>query len=151
MFATLVHQNRLMYRFNQRGHLFPYRIHECSWENARQFFVDAFADSLKRRLLFENLEGILNRIRQEISPDFFVWIDGSFVENRQNPADIDVVIFMNFESLEAGQSILRNPYFGKAAKFERGIDLYFEPFYPPSHRKHFITHLQKLVTTQVAV
>ena len=86
----------------------------------------------------------MERIRQEIAPTFFLWMDGSFVENKLNPADIDVVVFMDFQLLETHRAILKKPFFTTMAKFDLGIDLHFEPFYPANHRKQFITHLQKL-------
>lgn len=86
----------------------------------------------------------MNRIQQNIQPDFKVWVDGSFVSKKNNPRDIDAVFLLDYKTCEQYKSVLDSSYFIKELKFTKGLDLYYSIEYPTNHKRHFLSHLNHL-------
>lgn len=87
-------------QFNEIGNL-PPGSHEVTFDDAKEFFVNAFPDS-KTRLQNWNcfIEYVKNLINIGIK-DMQLWIDGSFVTNKINPNDIDCVIYIGIQILNS--------------------------------------------------
>ena len=84
---------------------YPYRIlpdgvYPCDEAGLRAGFVAPFPDSETRPAIFE---GFL-RLRAEVvglGIPATQWVDGSFVEAKLDPEDVDVVSFLDYDKLEA--------------------------------------------------
>jgi len=92
--------------FTEAGFLAPAKGIEASLEAIEAFFVKAFPHSETRSRLFENYMGYLHRFQNDIFPWFEMWVDGSFVTLKENPKDIDVVTFLDWEVYEMREKAL---------------------------------------------
>jgi hypothetical protein len=130
--------------FDKRGNLSPAQIIEVDWIDFKENFEIAFTESLDRKQLFNNFERFITRIKSDISEEFKIWVNGSFVSNKLNPRDIDAVFWIPFSVAESKKSILDNQFFTKNVKNSLKLDLYYSIDYPENHKKNFLTHLDKL-------
>lgn len=127
--------------FDIRGNLKPYEKIELDPIEFKTFFVDDFAGRSKtRETLFESYLAYLNAFREEVSTTFVHWIDGSFVSNKRNPGDIDLVTLLDYETYEKKEALIEDKYRGEKAQTKFGkIDAYFVKVYPKDHDRYFIT------------
>lgn len=117
--------------FTESGLLTPATGIETSLEVIEQQFVTAFPDSASRKRLFENFQNYLTGFQNEIFPWFEMWVDGSFVTMKENPKDIDVVTFLDWEVYERRERKLER-FLGYYLEAE-GIDAYIVKVFPESH------------------
>lgn len=82
--------------FNERGN-YPAGVHSIEIDEFRNLFVQGFPNSEKRVRNMQGLTDFLNCDYMEKYKPIFtkVWIDGSFCTNKEEPNDIDGVIFMD--------------------------------------------------------
>lgn len=73
--------------------LLPEGFHPVTVERLRELCVDhaMFKYAKERGRLFDNLLAVLDRVGQSGIP-FEVWVDGSFLTQKLNPDDVDVVL-----------------------------------------------------------
>jgi hypothetical protein len=85
--------------FNPKGVL-PPGIHLATEAEVQATFVDAFAASKTRLDIFNGL----TRWRRELSGlgiEGLQWIDGSFVTDKVDPDDVDVITFCDYDTFAA--------------------------------------------------
>ena len=85
------------FKYNIRGHLFPYEIIETNLDEFEREFVDNFEENSTRKEIFERYLNYLDVLQEICKEDFIQWIDGSFVATKSNPNDIDLVSIIPFE------------------------------------------------------
>ena len=136
-------------QFDERGHLYPPRPIEITYEDFEQHFVTDIKESETRQRLFNNFNRFVQDFQNQISPNFKIWIDGSFISKKVNPRDIDAVFLLDYTDCERQQSILDSVWFSKTHKFRLGLDLYYSIEYPKTHKRHFISHLNHLYWADV--
>jgi hypothetical protein len=91
--------------------------------------------------LFQNYLSYIHDFKNQISENFYQWIDGSFVTSKLNPNDIDIVTFVSAENYEKNSSKLVD-FHGIRIKKEQELDCYFVKEYPVEHKNYeLITHL----------
>lgn len=125
-----------MFVFNQFGNLFPSNtpIH-CTFEN----LLESFAWNEHRRLLLVELNFFISEVKELLSADTKIWLDGSFVTNKVLPNDIDLVLFVNTSAYQENYNIfkqIRSKYLN--------IDAYFVEIFPEGHKKYQHGELDKL-------
>jgi hypothetical protein len=123
--------------FNQEGFLEPIGLIECDLATLEKYFVDNFPNSTTRKRLFINYLRYLESFKSRVTRNFTQWINGSFVSQKENPKDIDLVTFFDFEVFEA-----QEPFLGKYWSFNlenEGLDAYLAKVYPESHPNHYLT------------
>lgn len=81
--------------FNKDGFL-EAGLHKYSLEEFENIFVNSFRISQSRKKIFERFMVWWEKLIQ-IYHIHEIWIDGSFVTNKINPNDIDVVVFVHVE------------------------------------------------------
>ena len=118
-------------QFDERGNLYPPRPIEITDEDFEQHFVKDIKESETRQRLFSNFNSFVRDFQNQISPNFKVWINGSFISKKVNPRDIDAVFLLDYTVCERQQSILDNVWFSK------------------THKRHFISHLNHLYWADV--
>jgi len=119
--------------FDKKGYLKPYKVIEVDIDSIKSNFVDAFPNSSTRNYLFENYLRYVYRFQDEVFPFFEQWINGSFVSQKENPKDIDLVTFLDYSVFEKrGDKILDK--FWAFSLEEEGIDSYLVKEYPPKHQ-----------------
>ena len=119
-------------QFDDKGYLMPYQPIEVDLETLKSEFVDSFPYSQNRRWLFENYLKFLYRFQDNIFPWFEQWVNGSFISQKNNPKDIDVVTFLDFEVWETRGDESLDPYWTFSLEDEK-IDSYLVKVYPPEH------------------
>jgi hypothetical protein len=88
-----------MLAFNQQG-LLPVGVHECDEVEFREFLVDSFPDSTTRAIIATGF-GVLRADAVEGGVSGTQWLNGSYVTNKTDPNDIDLVTFMDSAHLQA--------------------------------------------------
>lgn len=124
-----------MKKFDEFGNLFPYQLIELSVDEVKENFTW----NEKRKVLFEELFSFFEEVKILEITDSYVWINGSFVTNKTDPNDIDIVLFIPFLEQEKHINVLKflkNKYLN--------LDLYFVKIYPSNHKSHFLYEMDKL-------
>ncbi len=86
-------------QFDEKGNAKPYGLTKLTYEECREYFVDAFPDSETRDKNWEQFLEFHKDIEDVSKFSVKHWIDGSFVTNKLSPKDIDVVSFVRPENL----------------------------------------------------
>lgn len=126
-----------MLNFDSNGLLTPNTNIVASITEIKYHFVDAI--SSKTRL--ENFEKYI-RYSDELKKLLNVvtlkqWINGSFVTKINNPGDIDLVTFIDFDLRLKFQIELQN-FEAKRANEFYGVDAYLLTEFPENHPKYFL-------------
>lgn len=81
--------------FNERGLIEP-GIHSMDMTEFYDTFVAQFTTSQRRQIIFNNLIDFIKSISHSYKV-YEIWIDGSYVTQKINPNDVDIVIFFPLE------------------------------------------------------
>ena len=120
--------------FDIRGNLKPYEVIETSMENFQKTFVNSFEEESTRLELFKNYNQYMSDLSHLLTKDFSQWIDGSFVSNRQNPKDIDLVTIIAYNDYEQNKVILEKEFASFAGRKKYKVDAYIVANYPENHK-----------------
>ncbi len=118
--------------FDEHGYLTPQEGIEADIDTLKAYFVDAFPNSERRRWLFDNYLRYTYRFQDEVFPRFEQWINGSFVTQKENPKDIDIVTFVEHWVYEKRKDKVMDKFWTFSLEKER-IDAYIVKVYPPEH------------------
>lgn len=130
----------MILNFDNAGNLIPYEGITADLVNFEAVFITSFPQSITRRRLFDYYQQALASLPAEVAKTGMQWIDGSFVSNKLNPNDLDIVMFVDYLIFEQ----YKLHYFDtKSLKLEKGIDLYFVRSYPENHPYHFRTQFDE--------
>lgn len=124
------------FSFDIRGHLKPYKRIEISYEDFKEFFVNSFEKDSLRHRIFENYEKYTQDFREKVTGNFRQWINGSFVSNKTNPNDIDLVNLVDYQIVEKKESVIRGKFIKEIVPKNYGIDAYLVIIYPENHKLH---------------
>lgn len=104
----------------------------CLLEEIEETFVNAFPSSKSRRKLFNTYTTYVQDLQHAIQPESVIYqlMDGSFVTQKLNPRDIDIVSFIQFKTFERCEQSLRA--FRKNGIYQN-IDGFVEKVYPSDH------------------
>lgn len=122
--------------FDIRGNLKPYERVELSYEEFVDFFVESFDKDSTRYQIFENYKKYTEDFQEKVTADFKQWINGSFVTNKKNPRDIDLVNLIGHEVFEGKESLIRGEFIRDAVPKNYRIDAYLVILYPENHKLH---------------
>ena len=84
--------------FNDDGNL-PEGVYDCTEASIEEVFVSRFPESLVRSELYSGFKS-LRTLARNVSPPATQWVDGSFVTTKQDPDDVDVLSFVDYDTLE---------------------------------------------------
>ncbi|HLF71492.1 MAG TPA: hypothetical protein VI759_05005 [Dehalococcoidia bacterium] len=105
----------------------------------RETCVDAFPRSATRPAIMEGLEQVIaelvdKRVRGDL------WIDGSFVTQKVDPSDVDVVLRVSGEFYESASPDQRAvvDMMTPALKATHNCDAYVFPNWPNGHEKYWV-------------
>ena len=90
--------NENIFKFNELG-LLPPGCHEVTLMDIKTFFVDNFPESKTRQSRFDCFIKFYNDLLKNVKSCIRLLIDGSFVENKVNPYDVDFVIVIDSKRL----------------------------------------------------
>lgn len=129
------------FSFDINGNIVPYELHPISIIELEEQFVKAFANSSTRENIIEGHNNYVIELFQILEHNFSQWLDGSFVTQKLDPNDIDIVNFIHYSeytnskanSLRKFITNLGNP------KDEFKVDGYLVPVYEPSDPRFEVT------------
>ena len=81
---------------NNNGVLEP-GLHKITFGEFYETFVEKFPSSQRRKEIFDSLFELVKSLTTEYEI-YEVWVDGSFVTEKINPNDIDIIIFLEVSS-----------------------------------------------------
>lgn len=67
-------------------------LHDIREDELRNHFLSSFPGSKTRESLISGFHKYLSQLRR-FGVSFEIWLDGSFTTNKENPNDIDLVVF----------------------------------------------------------
>jgi hypothetical protein len=76
----------------------PSGIHIINQDEFDVLFVNSFPSSQTRKVISVKLKNFLQLIGAIVPSE--IWINGSFVESKENPSDVDVVVIVLSEDFE---------------------------------------------------
>lgn len=121
--------------FDKNGNLFPYKAHTLTFD----VFALTFGVDERRKFLLSQLLHFLHELKNILTDDTVFWVDGSFVTQKMEPKDIDVVIFVNFQYFKAKESQLT-----ALKESQEFVDLYYVKVFPKDHPNYQLTQFDKL-------
>jgi len=123
--------------FDSRGNLTPNSNIKCSLQLFHETFVQNISSTVREEL-FNNFQRYFQELTKVLESNFLtIWIDGSYTTKKTNPNDIDVVVFVNYTSVENFEDKLENFKFPNSlSKF--GIDAYMVKVYPREHKNYHL-------------
>lgn len=120
--------------------LLPPGIHDVSTADLNNHFLSAFAQSSTRRGLIDGLQLFIGELRQ-IPVTFEMWLDGSFVTEKLDPNDIDLVVFADPFALNTldsqNQSKLTGLFDRQTSRSIFGCDVLFSPLGDENMRSYW--------------
>lgn len=85
--------------FNEEGCL-PHKCYEVTLDEIKEKLVDNFPNSKTRQSRYEGFLKFYGELTKNVDSCIQILIDGSFVESKLNPFDIDLVIIIDSELVD---------------------------------------------------
>lgn len=123
------------FSFDIRGYLKPYGRNKTDLNLLQSLFVAKKADSETRGKLYEGYLRYNEDLKNLLSgKKYSQWVDGSFISNKLNPRDIDLVNLLDHRLVEEYEEGLKSFIMG-IGKETYGVDGYVIVIYPEAHPK----------------
>jgi hypothetical protein len=133
-----IQRKHTLMEFDLIGHLSPYTVIPSTFEIFEENLVDAFPTDSTRHIIFEGYKKYLKRLKDVVGLNFYQWIDGSYVTEKLNPNDIDIVTFLNYDIFFQKEHELIN-LISPESKLLFKVDAAFVPIFPLNHKSHYAT------------
>lgn len=124
--------------FDLVGHLSPYTIIHTTFEEFESVLGQPFPIDSTRHGILDGYKRYLLRLKNLIGSGFYQWIDGSFVTEKMNPNDIDIVTFVDYNIFFRNEQALSS-LIAPESKLIYKVDAAFIPVYPQNHRLSMVT------------
>jgi hypothetical protein len=117
--------------------LLPDGVYPCDEAEFRAHFVEAFGDSQTRQAICDGFFQLWEKVAQ-YGIAATQWVDGSFVEGKPNPGDVDVVSFCEYDFLnnldsQRQQFVIECLKGSEATKAEYWTPTFLVPSCPVGH------------------
>lgn len=124
-----------MLNFDSRGNLIPNTNIKCTLQIFHEVFVKDLP-SPKRILLYEAFLKYTSELKEKLDGSEIVcWINGSYTTKKKDPNDLDLVIFVNYGTIDQKEQYLEDfKYPNSLSKF--GLDAYIVRVYPRDHKNY---------------
>jgi hypothetical protein len=119
--------------------LLPLGMHELSLTELRRLCVDNFSLSSTRNTIMQGLEQIVDTLNSQ-AIEGKLWVDGSFVTEKINPNDSDVVLFIQgpfYDNATIQQRQIVD-WFGQDLKASHCCDIYVSYEWPVGHPLYWV-------------
>jgi hypothetical protein len=127
-----------MLMFNQSGLLVPDNKINSTIEELEKEFVTNIP-TIKRKEIFESFLKYNEDFKKVCNLEVLLqWINGSFVTKINNPGDIDLITFLDFEIITKLGSKLDNFKYPNSESLY-GVDAYIIEMFPEGHKDRFKT------------
>jgi len=125
----------MKFSFDVRGYLTPYGKNKAEFEDVKKNLVDPFDETSTRIKLYEGYLSYNLGLKKLLDGQKFKqWVDGSFVSNKINPRDIDLVNLIDHKSVDKYEKELKQ-FTRQMSKEKYGVDGYIVRIYPEGHPK----------------
>ncbi len=122
-------------QFDEFGLLMPYQTPiAIDLATLEHYFVTNFPNSTTRKSIFINYVRYIEEFKKRVTADFVQWLNGSFVTLKENPKDLDLVTFFDYQIFEREGDYLDR--FWTFSLEDKGLDAYLVATYPPTHPKY---------------
>lgn len=133
--------------FDSRG-LLPDGVHECDEQVFEAKFVNAFPSSSRRPMLFDGFLK-LRKEAQVVLSSATQWVDGSYVTDKVEPDDVDLVTFVDIDLLNAlfieQQNVVKELLNGREdTKNKYGCHTFLVPCCDPNNNFFGLFEMQRL-------
>lgn len=108
--------------FDDNGNLAGGIIKDKNLADVYQHLVTPFANSITRERNYNSLLSFLEDLKEDKQMISKIWLDGSFCTNKENPNDIDMIVFIK-PSLN-GNVLLESISQNHAIMKENHLDIY---------------------------
>ncbi len=85
------------------------------------------------------MKPFIEKLKDLISTHFYIWVDGSFVTKRLRPNDIDILIFVESETLNQ----IEKQLYQLKRQFKPEIDSYFIEVLSLDNPKYFLFEMNR--------
>ena len=121
--------------FDEKGLITPANEVAMTLAEFEERFVKAVPSTSTRHTIFSSYLHFVDRFRTEIDSSFTHWLNGSFVTNKTDPNDLDLVTFID-DAIYADKQVLIDGVFrlSGARQHFPGIDAYTVRRYPDSNQ-----------------
>ena len=124
--------------FDLIGYLSPYTVNLTTFSNFESLLVDSFPLSSSRHQIFEGYKRYTEKLTDILGNGFYQWVDGSFVTDKMNPNDIDVVTFIESGLFVKNEKKLIH-LIAPESKLLYGVDAAFVGVYSLNHPLRIVT------------
>jgi len=93
-----------------------------------------------RELLFNHLKLFLDEVSSLGCDPLVIWLDGSFATRKNHPNDIDLVLFVDYQTFD----MLEGHLWELKKSHKKEIDAYFVSVYPEAHDLHRLTKSDRI-------
>jgi hypothetical protein len=124
--------------FDLIGHLSPYTVNPTTFDNFESLLVESFPSSSSRHQIFEGYKRYVGQLTDILGSEFYQWVDGSFVTDKMNPNDIDVVTFVDADLFVKCEKKLLH-LIAPESKLLYKVDAAFVGVYPLNHKLRMVT------------
>ena len=105
--------NEPVLEFDQYGFLIPYGPIPATLDTVERVFVEEFPNSITRPMHLDRYREYNARLlalipTRERPAELTQWIDGSFVSQKQNPGDIDLLTFLPTDLYDQYERVVRS-------------------------------------------
>lgn len=115
-------------------------LHDFELDEIWNHFLKDFPNSKTRKLLIDGLNAYISHLSNIVTP-IELWIDGSFTTSKEDPNDIDLVIFYPSSVVNSlppeKQQLLKTLTDRNIAKTAFGCDVLFCPTEDQSQRSYW--------------
>ncbi|MEM8525474.1 MAG: hypothetical protein AAGG68_12610 [Bacteroidota bacterium] len=127
------------FSFDIRGYLKPYGKNKITIEQLETEFVAPFDEPSTRHQLYTGYIHYNKNLKELLKNQKYTqWIDGSFISNKINPKDIDLVNLIDSDLVDQHEKELKQ-FLNHQGKENYGVDGYVVRIYPEEHAKYIRT------------
>jgi hypothetical protein len=124
-------------QFDIRGNLLaPPNFTDITWGDFESYFVTNQSFSSTRKSIFEEFELFLSAVRELWPKPFVLWVNGSFISQKSNPNDIDVLVEIAYSDNEVEIVALQQMIRRYRTERQILVDCYALVAYPKGHDLH---------------
>lgn len=128
--------------FDSKGNLKPYQPISSNVNNLKKFLIDGITSD-SRKLNFEKYIKYSDDLKLLVKKQLEQWINGSFVTTKINPKDIDLVTFLDSETIRKLGSKL-DPFRPPFSWERYGVDAYILEVYPTDSKLYRFSESDRL-------
>lgn len=126
--------------FDRNGNPQPPGIINILLDEFKNIYVDDFINSTTRQTIFNKWQVYVSDFKDQISLNFKQWVNGSYVTDKMNPRDIDLVNLIDYTNeLNNKMDLISNFLTHGGSKDKYKVDGYFVQIYSPDDARYSLT------------